>query len=184
MAGPIRSRWATWDGASTESLTLRFENGGWTADSIISSPGTHADVHYVIRLGADFDVRQLVLFRDDDEPDLWLANDGAGRWGEVNGARRDDLEGCDGVHLGCTPFTRSLPIRRAGDGVDVGTALEVCVAVVDVETLQVTPLRQRYTRMAERRWRCEHIDESFAVELDVDEHGLVLDDPERFRRLV
>ena len=44
-------------------------------------------------------MRQFLLFRDLDEPDLWLATDGTGRWGEMNGAHRPELDGCYDVHL-------------------------------------------------------------------------------------
>jgi hypothetical protein len=47
----------------------------------------------------------------------------------------------------------------------------------------VRPERQRYTRLSLTHWRYE--DESgFTADLEVDEHGLVLDYPGLFHRLV
>ena len=57
-------------------------------------------------------MRQLLLFRDLDEPDLWLATDGHNRWGEMNGAHRPELDGCADIELSCSPFPATLPIRR------------------------------------------------------------------------
>jgi hypothetical protein len=120
------------------------------------------------------------LFRDLPEADLWLGVDPAGRWGEINGGRRPELDGCTAVELACTPFTTTLPIRRLR--IEVGDTAEVLVARVDHETLAVTPERRHYTRLTLDRWRYE--DTSGATtELDVDEHGLVRDHPGRFRRL-
>lgn len=180
------ARWRTWDHEHLETLDLRWDNEGWTATGEV---GREA-VTYVIRLSATWQVRQFLLFRDLDEPDLWLGNDGAGSWGEMNGARRVDLAGCTDLHLPCTPFTRSLPIRRLH--LPVGAAADVVLATVDVETLGVTPTTVRYERVAPRRFTIagdtidgDTIDGDTAggvVTVDVDEFGLVHDVPEAFRR--
>ncbi len=68
----------------------------------------------MIRLSATWQVRQFLLFRDLDEPDLWLGADGTGRWGEMNGAHRHDLAGCTDVELTVTPFTNVDPDPPAG----------------------------------------------------------------------
>jgi len=52
---------------------------------------------------------------------------------------------------------------------------------VDVDTLAVQVAAHRYTRLDTHRWRFGHGDDS--TEFDVDEHGLLLDLPGRFRRL-
>jgi hypothetical protein len=171
------AEWSGWDGSGHELLTLGYETGGWTADGVITGPG----IHYVVRLDDRWRLRQFLLFRDLQEPDLWLGVDDQGRWGEVNGAVRPELAGCTAVDLAATPFTNTLPIRR--HRIAVGESADVLVARVDHETLAVTPERQRYSRLAEQRWRYE--DESgFSAELEVDGHGLVLDYPDLFRRLV
>ena len=87
-------------------------------------------MQYALRLDPQWRVRQLLLFRDLDEPDLWLGHDGGGRWGEINGAHRPDLDGCVDVELSCTPFTLSLPVRRLGLG--VGEAADLPVVSIDV----------------------------------------------------
>ncbi len=173
----VEVRWASWAGDTLEVLRLRWENAGWTAEGVIGG----LDVQYAIRLDEDWNVRQFVLFRDLEDPDLWLARDVAGRWGEVNGVYRRELDGCTDLDLVGSPFTYTLPIRRLG--LAVGEQGEVVAAWVDPESLQVAPVRQRYTRLGERRWRYETIETGFDVELEVDEHGLVLDEPGEFRRL-
>jgi hypothetical protein len=47
----------------------------------------------------------------------------------------------------------------------------------------VGPVECRYTRVASHRWRYELPEKAFGVDLDVDEHGVVLDYPGEFRRL-
>lgn len=178
-------RWQTWDAGGDETVALRWENEGWTAMGDVGShrsgPASREAVSYVLRLSPTWQVRQFLLFRDSDEPDLWLGTDGAGRWGEINGAHRRDLDGCVDIDLHVTPFTNSLPIRRLR--LDPGDSTELRVAMVDVETLGVIPVVQRYEHLAERQWRKTHVTTGVACEFSVDEYGLVHDEPDLFRRL-
>jgi hypothetical protein len=170
------ARWQRWEHDGDETLTLRWENEGWTA---VGEVGRER-VSYVVRLSPTWQTRQFLLFRDLEEPDLWLGTDGAGRWGEVNGAHRPDLDGCRDVTLACTPFPHTVPIRRLQ--LDVGDGAQLTAARVDVATLGVVPVRQRFEHLGARRWRCTDIDAGRAVEFDVDEYGLVHHYPHEFRR--
>ena len=171
------ARWRTWDHEHLETLTLRWENEGWTATGEV---GREA-ITYVIRLSATWQVRQFLLFRDLDEPDLWLGADGTGRWGEMNGAHRHDLAGCTDIGLAVTPFTMSIPIRRLG--LAVGEHACVTAALVDVDTLGALRVAQRYERVTARRFRRTHLDTGETIEVVVDEYGLVHDQSDAFRRL-
>jgi hypothetical protein len=160
----------------TESLTITWENEAWTASGI----GGSQQVHYILRISPTWHVRQFLLFRDLDDPDLWLGTDGNGRWGEMNGAHRPELDGCVDLDLGCSPFTNTLPIRRLP--LHVGHTADIIVALVDVETLDIRPDHQRYTRLDTHRWRFEQLSTGWNQEFDVDEFGLVVDYPMLFRR--
>ena len=169
------ARWATWEGDESEVTDFRWENEGWT----ISGQVARERVQYVVRLNASWQVRQFLLFRDLDDPDLWLATNGSARWGEMNGAHRVELDGCYDVALPCTPLTHSLPIRRLP--LHVGDSAELPVVAIDVETLDVRAVTYRYMRLDTNRWAFSHGDH--AVEFDVDRHGLLVDYPGRFRRI-
>mgnify|MGYP000953602848 CR=1 FL=1 len=175
MTEPFGARWSSWDDAGIEDLTVRWDNGGWTAEGEVGG----VDVHYVIRMSEFWEVRQFLLFRDMQEPDLWLARDRFGRWGEVNGAIRADLAGCEDLSLACTPFTHTIPLRRLG--LAIGADVAVTAAHVDVETLGVVPVRRHYTRLGEHRWRVES--DGATEEWDTDERWVAHDLPGRFRRL-
>jgi hypothetical protein len=170
--------WSTWDNDATEELTLLWENEGWTASGIVG----REQVQYVLRMTATWQVRQILLFRDMDEPDLWLATDGTARWGEMNGAHRVELDGCYDLHLPITPFTNTLPIRRLP--LHVGHSADLPVVHVDVETLEVRADHQRYTRIDTHRWAFTHLETGVTHEFDVDDFGLVMDYPTRFRRAI
>jgi hypothetical protein len=174
-------RWRNWhsvdDAADHEELTLAWDNEAWTASGQVM----RENVQYVMRISPIWQVRQFLLFRDLDEPDLWLGTDGNGHWGEMNGAHRPELDGCLDVSLDCTPFTSSIPIRRLT--MRIGESTEIIVAAIDVETLDVQPQRHRYTRLGTHRWNFDQLDVGTSVEFEVDEYGLVVDHPNRFRRL-
>ena len=170
-------RWAVGDGPHLDTTTIRWENEGYT----VSGRLDREQVEYVLRSSATWQVRQFILFRDLEEPDLWLATDGAGRWGEMNGAHRTELDGCYDVHLACAAFTVSLPIRRL-PLLDGHTA-EIPVVVVDTETLEVRAVTHRYTRVDALHWRIETDDPATTATVEVDAHGLVRDYPGGFRRL-
>lgn len=171
-----RARWLTWDGDHSETLTVRWENEGWTATGEV---GREA-VTYVVRLSATWQVRQFLLFRDLAEPDLWLATDGHGRWGEVNGAERGDLAGCTDVAITCTPFSHTLAIRRLD--LAVGDSADLAPVTIDVDTLGAVRRHLRYTRVGPRRFVAEDRVTDEAEHFSVDDYGLVQDLADRFRR--
>lgn len=174
-ADGFTARWQTWDAAHSEVLTLRWENEGWTASGEVE----RERIHYVIRLSPLWQIRQMLLFRDLEEPDLWLATDGSGHWGEMNGAHRTELDGCRDLHLDCTAFTLGLPIRRLP--VDVGDSFEIPIVEVDTETLGVTRTTRHYQRISERSWECT-LSGTQTLSFACDEYGLILDHEGRFRR--
>jgi hypothetical protein len=166
------ARWVSGD--HTEHVTLRWENEGWTATGDVEA---HR-IQYVLRISAQWRVSQFLLFRDLEEADLWLGTDGHGRWGEVNGAHRTDLDGATDLTLVSAPLAHTVPIRRLP--LAVGDAADLSVLQVDVETLGVVPMRTRYQRLDERTWR--HVADGVTTEFDVDEFGLPLDVGDRLRR--
>lgn len=165
-------RWDSWDQSTHEQLTLGWENGGWTADGLVAGP----DIHYVIRLDEQWQMRQFLLFRDLDEPDLWLVTDGTGRWAEMNGERRPELDGCVLIDLTCTPFTTGLALRAVAD-MDVGSVATIDTIGVDPETLAVVHTRTIVERPSADGWRVAGAD------LTTDADWLVEDHHGHFRRV-
>lgn len=177
---------ATWasvgsdETATVERLLVHFQNEAWTVEGIVTSARAHYDVHYVVRLNAGWHVQQMLLFRDLDEPDLWLATDGRGAWGEVNGARRRDLGGCEDIDIRCSAVTRVLAIRRLQ--LPVSASSDVESVVVDPETLAIGRARLNYTRLDGRLWAVHRDDGAPSHEFTVDDYGLPLDLPGAFTR--
>ena len=108
-----------------------------------------------------------------------LGTDGRGRWGEVNGAHRVDLDGGLDIGLAVTPFTYSIPIRRMA--LQVGEEAPTVVLSIDVETLGVVPEPLVVRRVDVGRYDFAEADRTTTI--DVDEHGLCADLEGRFRRV-
>ena len=113
---------------------------------------------------------------------LLLRTDGEGHWWSAERAL-GDLDGCLDIDIWPTPFTNTFPIRR--QPLAVGERREFVMAWVSAPALTVRPMRQGYTRLADRRYLYESLEGSgFRAELDVDADGVVLDYESVFRRIV
>ena len=78
---------------------------------------------------------------------------------------------CVDVDLSFTPATNTLPIRRLG--LEIGEETEIHVVWLIWPELSIQRVLQRYTRLAEDRYR--YTQDEFEAELTVDRHGLVLE---------
>lgn len=168
--------WTDWAGSPASHVSLRWENEGWTAEVGLTAD----DATAVIRLSAQWVIQQMLLFRDMAEPDLWLATDGHGRWGEMNGAHRTELDGCVDIDFANTPFTNSIITHRLP--LHVGHTADIHVITIDIETLGVVNVPQRYTRITEDRWEYTSLVDGRQHIATVDEFGFVIDEQDTFRR--
>lgn len=90
----------------------------------------------------------------------------------VSGTERPpEYRDCVDVDLSFTPATNTLPIRRLG--LEIGEEAEIHVAWLVWPDLTVRRALQRYTRLAEDRYRYRQ--DEFDAELTVDRQGLVLE---------
>jgi hypothetical protein len=150
--------------------SLRSEEG-WFELAGAGRAGTTngtLEVRFTVRVDGSWATRETSVRAGGRSVELRA--DGLGGW-SVDGMDRADLQGCTDVDLEFTPATNTLPIRRLG--LEPGQSVEIEAVWVRIPSLEVERSTQRYERMAERRYR--YSSGTFAAELDVDEHGLVLD---------
>ena len=170
--------WLHADGSPAGGASMRWENEGWTTELRLEQDNAVA----VIRLSAQWRVQQMLLFRDMEEPDLWLATDGKGHWGEMNGAHRTELDGCLDIDLVNTPFTNSIVTHRMP--LHVGHGADLPVITVDIETLAVERVNVRYERTGTHEWRYTSLASGGEVTATVDEHGIVISEDGGFTRTI
>lgn len=161
-------RWT--DGIGLEHLWL--EEG--RAESLLI--GRDFGLRYVLEWCPEWRVRRLLVDVLGGRT-VELLSDGYGTW-----EGRTELEGCVDVDLSATPFTNTLPIRRLR--LSVRETRDLRTVYVRAPDLSVSVDPQRYTRLAPRTYRYESLDSDFCRELTVDSHGLVVDFPDMFRRVL
>ena len=175
-ADGLTVRWDPWAGGDGEEVVLRWDNEAWT----VSGHSMAARVQWVLRLSPLWQVRQFLLFRDLEMPDLWLGTDGGGRWGEVNGAHRPDLDGATDIIVGCSGFDYAPLLRRTP--VDIGQGINAPIIRVDTDTLGLRIVPHTLARTAESSWEITDHEADDTWTLDVDQHGIPTDIVDRHRR--
>ena len=117
---------------------------GW---EIVATPSVGYAVRFRLIVGPDFVARALEL--DADGPRglrrLSVRRSPKGAWW-ADGKRRPDLDGCLDIDVAATPLTNTPTIRRLA--LPPGRAADVEVAWVDVPSLAISVVRQRYEHVA------------------------------------
>jgi hypothetical protein len=171
------------DGAGLEHLLLREGS----ADSVILALDAAGDpfrLAYELVWDERWRLREarLVVTTEDGNRSLRLRTDGTGHWRDVDGRALPELDGCLDIDIWPTPFTNTFPIRR--QPLAIGERRQFLMAWVSAPELTVRPMRQGYTRLAERRYLYENLEGSdFRAEVTVDEDDVVLDYQGVFRRI-
>ncbi|WP_067606772.1 putative glycolipid-binding domain-containing protein [Nocardiopsis listeri] len=108
----------------------------------------------------------------------------SGHWSDGNGRALHELVGCLDVDVAATPLTNTLPIRRLG--LRPGEHRDITVVWIDVPSLRVRRVRQRYIRHAAEgglEWYTYRDPLHGEYRMSVDGDGVVVD-YERFARRI
>jgi len=148
---------------------------GWAlcGTAVVEFAGVPAEASYRVVCDSSWRTRRVHVgvVRGDEKAALRLEADGAGRW-HSGGREVPEYQGSLDVDLGIGASTNTVPIRRLN--LAVGGAAEIVAAWVRFPDLSLERLPQRYTRLAEDRFRYESLDSDFTAELVVDELGLIV----------
>lgn len=176
-------RWKRLDRPGAERATVLPSNGKWNVDGRIETDveGEAARIRYHVTCDEAWRTQAawVSIKTNKGRRRLGLFVTADARW-IVNRKEQANLRGCIDIDLEISPATNTLPIRRLDP--KVGEAHEIGVARVRFPDLTVEPTRQRYTRVAARRYRFEGLDTGFAVDILVDDAGLVIDYPALWAR--
>jgi hypothetical protein len=179
----LSARWRPHEGVGLEHLDVRRDGQRIVADSVVI--GDRAGVSYGARYRVICDAAWVTRSLDIETTAgraLHIRSDGAGHWLDVDNHPLPHLDGCIDIDLAASPFTNTLPIRRAGLK-PRGRAKEFRMAYVPFDTLVPNVDAQRYRCLETGLYRYEAVDGSFVAELTVDDDGLVVDYPPLFRRV-
>jgi hypothetical protein len=148
--------------------------GGWQFDGteILVASGRPIRTDFTVTLDRDWQtVEAHVSALTERAHELHLEVDRHRRW-LVNGEPTARLDGCVDVDVAATPLTNTFPIRRYG-GLEIGKSESAPVAWVEVPSLRVVRVQQRYRRLGEREWEYSASDHG-RFRLTVDEDGIVV----------
>ena len=173
-------RWRPAEGDGLEHLDLRETEDGILVRSVVTG---HFEklafgASYEVRLTPDWRFLSLSLHRTDGRS-LTLAAEGSGLW-TMNGSPAPHFDGCIDIDLSASPFTNSLPIRRAR--FDIGVPQRFRMVWIPLDTLDPLIDEQIYTKLGPGRFRYQSGDGTFTADLSVDDDGLIIDYPALFRR--
>ena len=185
MSKPIVARWQDWDARGIEHLVLREGMREIVAESVVVgvADGTPFALRYRIRCDKLWRVRSAEIEIVGENRKIEIAGDGTGNWSGASGKPIPKLKGAIDIDLSATPFTNTLPIRRLK--LKPGQSAEITTVYILVPALTLATDPQRYTCIeARKRYRYESLDSDFMREIEVDRHGLVVNYPGLFRRLL
>jgi hypothetical protein len=157
---------------STERVIVEQNAGGWSVRStaIAVFDDLPAMVTYSIECGLAWATRDVFVAIEHGSRSGSIALSATSdRW-TVDGAPRNDLDGCIDIDLGITPFTNTLPIRRLD--LAIGASAPASAAWVRFPDLEVERLDQTYARLGEHLYRYES-SSGFTADLTVDDFGIV-----------
>ncbi|MBU8897258.1 putative glycolipid-binding domain-containing protein [Corallococcus sp. M34] len=166
--------WKRLDTPGSEYGELHEHPTGWDllGSVVLWEQGTPCLVEYAVSCDRAWLTREvrIALARSGARQQLHLRVDARQCWWRGD-EEVTQFRGCTDVDLGFTPATNTLPIRRLS--LAVGQGEDVVAAWVRMPDLALVVLPQRYTRLAESRYRYESNGGRFVAELDVDARGLV-----------
>lgn len=181
--------WAPWNGPGLEHLRLRTADIGYVATGTVLGLSNREPfrLQYKIKCDADWRVRKVLLdcLGPQGSQLRTLRSTGRGQWKDDSGEILPELDGCHDIDISATPFTNTLAIRRLK--LRPGQKAELRVVHVDVPSLRLRPVQQRYACVEQRPDGAvvtyEGAFRNFTGDLPLDADGLVIDYPETFRRV-
>ena len=181
---PLREsiRWRSIEHGGLEQLRIsEWDDGIKVRSTIVGAVGeVRHGVMYEVSLRPDWTFEAILLQRTDGVMSVLRRGDGD-RWFDMHAEELPELSGCIDIDFEMTPFTNTLPIRRAP--LQIGETRRFRIAYIPADTLEPFPTEQLYARLDERLYRFETGDGSFTADISVDEHGLVTDYPGLFERV-
>ncbi|HLU35848.1 MAG TPA: putative glycolipid-binding domain-containing protein [Thermomicrobiales bacterium] len=178
--------WQTLDAPGFEHVRLDDGHPGWDVyDSMVirEHDGQVRRGGYTLvvdKAWRTLEIRIMVEQAPGSMAALHLLANGEGVWADAEEHRIPELDGCVDVDIQWSPLTNTLPVRRLD--LRPGEEQEIRVAYIELPSLTVRPVIQRYTRLNGGRVRYESETRDFARDLQIDEDGFVEHYPDLFRR--
>jgi hypothetical protein len=183
---PLRQsiRWRSLEHGGLEQLSIyEWPEAYKVRSAIVGQAGQRRHgVLYEISLTPEWVFESIMLQRTDGVMTV-LSRGKHGDWFDAQVEELPQLKGCIDVDFEMTPFTNTLPIRRAP--LAIGESRRFRMAYIPADTMEPFADEQTYTRLSEFVYRFENGEGEtyFTSDITVDADGLVVDYPGLFERV-
>lgn len=178
--------WRSLDAPGFEHVRVDRSHPGWdTYDSMIvrEHEGQVLRGGYTLVLDKGFRTLEIRIMAEQEPGNmaaLHLLATGDGTWTDENEKRIPELDGVIDVDIQWSPLTNTLPVRRLE--LREGAEEWISVAYIELPSLALRRVDQRYTRVDARTVRYASQTRDFVRDLSLDDDGFVLDYPDLFSR--
>ncbi len=169
-----RASWTALHRPGTDRASLAAIEGGWrlSGRAELRFPEGDSIFRYVITCNERWEPRSADLaFRLGSERRKVEIEAGEDLEWMVAGFRNPDLQGCTDLDFAASPSTNTLALNRLA--LPVGGRAEIRTVYIMFPDIVPIAVRQRYTRLAERRYFYEGLHNGFEREFEVDDRGWV-----------
>lgn len=166
IAGAFAVLWVRQDGPGNDACRFAKAEGGYLIDGS-STDANWNIMRYRIRARCDGTTRRV---RIGARSRIFVQRSADDTW-KLNGTEVPEVAGARDIHLGFTPASVTLPIRRLKLG--VGEEAQVHVASLDLEKERLTPRHLVFRRTAPGDYDCVETETGTTSKLKVDAQGIV-----------
>jgi len=147
--------------------------------------GTHEDKFYMVEYFLMIDKEWNVLsfeieFEVNNKKKKFSGVQMNNEW-VINGKIDPLYSGFEFIDISLTPFTNTLPIRKLR--LSHRQEKEINVIYLNILEDYIKPVKQKYRKNSELKFRYENIPNDFEADIEVDELGLVILYPSLFERV-
>jgi hypothetical protein len=178
--------WRTIEASGFEHVRVDDSHPGWDVyDSMLVREHDNQVRRggYTLILDKEFrtlEIRIMVEQQPGSMAALHLLASGEGVWTDADERRIPELDGCIDVDIQWSPLTNTLPVRRLH--LQPGEEREIEVAYIELPSLTLRRVTQRYTSLGDRSVRYATETRDFERELTLDADGFVIEYPDLFER--
>ena len=166
IAGAHAVLWVRQDRPGNDACRFADAEGGFLIDGSSTDAEWNA-LRYRIRVWDDGTTRRV---RIGTSSRIFLRRAPDDTW-DLNGNPIHEVTGAKDIHLGFTPATLTLPIRRLK--LQVGEEQETLAASLDLAVVSLRPLQFVLRRTASDKYECIGVEDGVTSQLTVDAQGIV-----------
>ncbi|MBB6271287.1 hypothetical protein HDF26_001714 [Pedobacter cryoconitis] len=168
-----------WKGKDTlEVFTLEHNSYGIVAGGMVMCRA--GNIRYKTILEQDWTITKLDIYLADyPHKHLQINYAGDGKWVNEYGIEMPELDGCEGVDLSITPFTKSLPLKT----MVIGKDYKFKVVSIKFPELSFHAIEQVYQNLGSGIFSYKNSGNTNPTQLKVGKSGLIKDIDGHFQEI-